>query len=133
MEIHKIIKISVSVSFLILMMLGVSASAQTVNPAPNTGQSSANAQLNHSHNGGHMMAVAKQIPSCQNILNECKKIGFIEGQAKEDNGLWKDCFDPLVKGKGTPTRNGQAINVPVNSTDVQTCQAAIVAAHKAKQ
>jgi len=79
------------------------------------------------------MAIAKQNPSCQNILNECKKIGFVDGQWKQDNGLWKDCFDPLVSGKGVPTRDGQPVNVPVNPSDVQACHAAIAAAHKPQQ
>jgi len=62
-------------------------------------------------------------PACGRILNECKRLGFIAGQAKKDNGLWKDCFDPIVKGGGTPTRDGRAINVPVSQSDLQTCRA----------
>ena len=46
-------------------------------------------------------------PACQSIIAECKSLGFIVGQAKEDNGLWKDCFGPVVKGGGTPTRDGK--------------------------
>jgi hypothetical protein len=50
-------------------------------------------------------------------------LGYIQGQWKKDNGLWKDCFDPIVKGGGTPTRDGKPMNVPVSPSDVQACRA----------
>lgn len=65
-------------------------------------------------------------PSCQRILAECKRLGFVYGQWKKDNGLYKDCFDPVVRG-GTATRDGKSISVPVSPSDVQSCRAA--AAH----
>jgi hypothetical protein len=67
---------------------------------------------------------ASHTPACQPIIGECKTLGFIVGQANKDNGLWKDCFGPVVKG-GSPTRDGKPINVPVNSSDVQACRAAV--------
>jgi hypothetical protein len=69
--------------------------------------------------------IARQTPQCMHIITECKKLGFVPGQWKTDNGLWKDCFDPIVLGKGTPTRNGQPTSVPVNPVDVQACHAAV--------
>jgi hypothetical protein len=62
-------------------------------------------------------------PSCQRILAECKRLGFVYGQWKKDNGLYKDCFDPVVRG-GTATRDGKPINVPVSPNEIQSCRAA---------
>lgn len=69
-------------------------------------------------------AAAENNPACQRIVAECKKLGYIVGQWKQDNGLWKDCFDPVVKG-GTPTRDGRPETVPVSASDIQSCRAAI--------
>jgi hypothetical protein len=77
--------------------------------------------------GGGAAEIAKtamHTPTCQSIISECKSLGFIVGQAKEDNGLWKDCFGPVVKG-GSPTRDGKPITVPANPSDVQACRAAV--------
>ena len=54
---------------------------------------------------------------------ECRNLGFIDGQWKKDNGLWKDCFDPVVKG-GQATRDGKPISVPVSQSDIQACRGA---------
>ncbi len=71
-----------------------------------------------------VVKTATHTPACQPIIGECKTLGFIVGQANKDNGLWKDCFGPVVKG-GSPTRDGKPINVPVNPSDVQACHAAV--------
>jgi len=63
-------------------------------------------------------------PGCQRIVAECKKLGYIAGEWKQDNGLWKDCLDPVVKGS-TPTRDGKLMTFPVSPGDVQSCRAAI--------
>jgi hypothetical protein len=75
--------------------------------------------------GTAVQKIARQTPQCMHIITECKKLGFVPGQWKTDNGVWKDCFDPVVLGKGTPTRSGQPITVPVNPSDVQACHAAV--------
>jgi len=62
-------------------------------------------------------------PGCQKIVAECKKLGYIVGEWKQDNGLWKDCFDPVVK-RGALTRDGKPMTVPVSPGDVQSCRAA---------
>lgn len=77
---------------------------------------------------GH--AAVERNPACQRILSECSRLGFIKGQWKEDNGLYKDCFDPVVRG-GTPTRDGKPVSVPVSQSDIQSCRAA--ARHHNKQ
>lgn len=74
--------------------------------------------------GGPNIALAKQTPTCQSIITECKNLGFIVGQWKTDNGLWRDCFTPVVKG-GTATRDGKPITVPVNASNVQACRSAV--------
>jgi hypothetical protein len=71
-----------------------------------------------------IVKTATHTPACQPIIGECKTLGYIVGQANKDNGLWKDCFGPVVKG-GTPTRDGKPINVPANPSDVQACRLAV--------
>lgn len=102
-----------SCSFLLSIMIVAEVMAQTpqqVHPKP---------VPNH--------AAIESNPGCQRIIEECQKLGFIVGQWKKDNGLWKDCFDPVVKG-GSPTREGKPIQVPVSPSDVQSCRSA--AAHR---
>ena len=108
MDIRKTGRILVAVTILMSSVIGVTA--QTVPPT--------------SGKGAHH-AAAEQNPACQRIIAECKNLGFIPGQWKKDNGLWKDCFDPVVKGNGGATRDGKPINVPVNPSDVQACRAAV--------
>jgi hypothetical protein len=74
--------------------------------------------------GAQIIATAKQTPTCESIITECKSLGFVVGQWKTDNGLWKDCFTPVVKG-GTATRDGKPITVPVNPSNVQACRSAV--------
>jgi hypothetical protein len=113
-------RILVSGAFLVSLMIGVDVTAQTV-AHPSTGPTT---QPTQSPKVAQNHATAEQNPACQRIINECKKLGFIPGQWKKDNGLWKDCFDPVVKGGGSPTRDGKPINVPVSPSDVQACRAA---------
>jgi hypothetical protein len=112
-------RILLSAAFLVAVMMGVQLTAQT---APRS-TSGASQQAQPSKAAQNHTAV-EQNPACQRIINECKKLGFIQGQWKKDNGLWKDCFDPVVKGGGSPTRDGKPINVPVSPSDVQACRAA---------
>jgi serine/threonine protein kinase len=65
-----------------------------------------------------------QNPGCQKIIAGCKKLGYMAGEWKQDNGLWKDCFAPVVKG-GFATRDGKPMIVPVRPGDVQLCRDAI--------
>lgn len=103
-------RISVLGFFVVSMMIASEVKAQTVVPPTNR------PAQNH--------AVAEKNGACQKILSECKRLGFIQGQWEKDNGLWKDCFDPVVKGGATPTRDGKPINVPVSPTVIQACRAA---------
>jgi hypothetical protein len=100
----------------VVVTIALQATAQTMAP-PTAGQQMRPKGENHS--------AAEQNPACQRIIGECKNLGFIPGQYKQDNGLWKDCFDPVVKGGGNATRDGKPISVPVNPSDVQACRAAV--------
>lgn len=116
-------RILVAAVFLVTTMIGSHAAAQTMSQ-PSTSGAMQQAHPNQAHPNKAQNA-AESNPACQRILNECKKLGFIQGQWKKDNGLWKDCFDPVVKGGGSPTRDGKPINVPVSQSDVQACRAAV--------
>src|ERR1700682_4887594 len=98
-------RILISAAFLVSVMIGVDVTAQTRSLPPTSGK------------GGQTHAI-EQNPACQRIINECKKLGFIPGQWKKDNGLWKDCFDPVVRGGGSATRDGKPISVSVSPADV---------------
>lgn len=112
-------RILVSAAFLMSVMLGAEVAAQTL-PHPSIPGTSSQTP---SKSGQNHSAVESN-PACQRIIGECKKLGFIQGQYKKDNGLWKDCFDPVVKGGGSPTRDGKPISVPVSPADVQACRGA---------
>jgi hypothetical protein len=118
---RKINRIVVSGMFLASVMIGRDVTSQTVTRPTTIGTSQ---QVQSSRSGQNHAAVERN-SACQRIITECKKLGFIEGQWKKDNGLWRDCFDPVVKGGGHPTQDGKPINVPVSSTDVQACRAAV--------
>jgi hypothetical protein len=113
-------RILISGAFLVSVMIGVEVAAQTM-PHPSISGTSPQTQPSK---GGQNHAAVESNPACERIISECKKLGFIPGQYKKDNGLWKDCFDPVVKGGGSPTRDGKAISVPVSPADVQACRAA---------
>jgi len=102
-----------------MVLVSMVGAAQTV-PNPSTSSPTPQAR---SPKAAQNHAAVQNNPSCQRIIAECKNLGFIVGQWKKDNGLWKDCFDPVVRG-GTPTRDGKPITVPVSASDVQACRAA---------
>lgn len=93
------------------------AALQTATGQPNTSGK-------HAQSSNGEIAVARQTVPCQHIITECKKLGYLVGQYKKDNGLWMDCFNPVVHGK-QPTRDGATVTVPVNPSDVQACRAAL--------
>jgi hypothetical protein len=107
----------VSVAFSVL--LAASVAAQVAPRVPINGKP----QTPPTRTGQGRNAAAERHPACQRILAECRNLGFIDGQWKKDNGLWKDCFDPVVKG-GQATRDGKPISVPVSQSDIQACRGA---------
>jgi len=80
---------------------------------------------------GHQHAAAEHNGACQRILAECRRQGFIKGQWEKDNGLWRDCFDPVMKG-GEPTQNGHPVHVAVSPSDIQECRTAEHHKHQAR-
>ncbi len=68
--------------------------------------------------------LAESNASCKNILEQCKKLGFVSGGFKEGNGLWRNCFFPTVNGKGA-TQKGSAISVSVSPDEILTCKSAL--------
>jgi hypothetical protein len=113
-------RILITGTFFVWVLIGTHVMAQNTAPSKNGGTN----QQAQSSKAAHYNSVAEHNPACQRIVSECKKLGFIPGQWKKDNGLWKDCFDPIVKGAGSPTRDGKPISVPVSPSDVQACRAA---------
>lgn len=109
-------RLLVSATFLGMMMTGGNLVAQSAVNSPGVGQTAQS-------RASQARANAQSNPGCQRILAECKNLGFIYGQWKKDNGLYKDCFDPVVRG-GTATRDGKSISVPVSASDLQSCRAA---------
>lgn len=37
--------------------------------------------------------------ACQTVRDACESAGFVLGQKRSKNGLWSDCFEPLVRGE----------------------------------
>jgi hypothetical protein len=111
-------------------MVGVEAGAQATPQVTSPGSLAPTGQP---HGGGKtntpsnkaVVATAQKTPACAPIIKECKTLGFVVGQWKTDNGLWKDCFTPVVSGKGSATRDGQPVTVPVSPQNVQACKAAV--------
>jgi hypothetical protein len=97
-----------------VVLFGTIAVAQTA-PSPN-----AKAADNR--------AYVQDNASCQKIVSECKSLGYVVGAYKQDNGLWRDCFDPILHGQ-TPTRKGKPMKVAVSPSEVQECRAAGQQAH----
>jgi hypothetical protein len=129
MNTSTISRILLSATFLASVTFGINAVAQataTKAAAPANGQQA----------GTQKAAAAKKAvesnPACQRIVDECKKLGFIQGEWKTDNGLWKDCFDPVVHS-GKPTRDGKSIEVPVSASDVQSCRGTVAQAKQAQK
>jgi hypothetical protein len=41
---------------------------------------------------------------CDEISSACKSAGFVQGDAKQGNGLWIDCIDPIMQGVKQPPK-----------------------------
>jgi hypothetical protein len=37
---------------------------------------------------------------CRQIVSACVNAGFVQGGAKQGNGLWMNCINPIMQGKG---------------------------------
>src|SRR5581483_10162417 len=83
--------ICVAAVFVAVLAMQVTSAAQNAPQAPAGSR------------GGQNHAAVESNPSCQRILNECRRLGFVQGQWKRDDGLWKDCFDPVLKAELLPS------------------------------
>ncbi|WP_413557042.1 hypothetical protein [Bdellovibrio sp. HCB209] len=51
---------------------------------------------------GSVSAFAQGAPKehpCNQVKAACEGAGFKKGEQKDGKGLWKDCIDPIMKGK----------------------------------
>ena len=60
---------------------------------------------------------------CQQVAQACKTAGFIKGDWKKGDGLWRDCVDPIMQGVST---------VPGGTKPLPSVDPSVVAACKAK-
>jgi hypothetical protein len=63
-------------------------------------------------------------PNCLAVYNACTGGGYIQGDAKEGNGLWKDCIIPLMTGTTPPKSPPAGVTFPNASQltqQIQTC------------
>ena len=58
---------------------------------------------------------------CEQITQACESAGFVKGDAKEGNGLWKDCIDPIMQGTTQPP-NAKIALPKVGSDAVAACK-----------
>ena len=69
-------------------------------------------------------ANAGNVPgACKQIAAACQTAGFIKGDWKKGDGLWRDCVDPIIQGQTSV----QGATKPLPSVDPS-----VVAACKAK-
>jgi hypothetical protein len=48
---------------------------------------------------GFAQTTSGQAPGpCMQIADACKAAGFIKGDWKKGDGLWRDCVDPIMQG-----------------------------------
>ena len=60
---------------------------------------------------------------CKEIAAACRNAGFIKGDWKKGDGLWRDCVDPIMQGK---------TSVPGATKPLPAVDAGLVSACKAK-
>ena len=60
---------------------------------------------------------------CKQIAEACRQAGFIKGDWKKGDGLWRDCVNPIVQGK---------TSVPGATKPLPAVDAKLVADCKAK-
>ena len=57
---------------------------------------------------------------CQQIRSACLDAGFVQGGARDGNGLWRDCIDPVIQGR---IPRGTRLPLPhVNPRIVAACR-----------
>jgi hypothetical protein len=69
-------------------------------------------------------AQIEKVQTCKNVLDACQKSGFVAGGFSEGNGLWRNCFYPVIEGK-TATQKGKEVKVAFNAKDVAACKPSV--------
>ena len=59
---------------------------------------------------------------CNQIAAACKSAGFIQGDWKKGDGLWRDCVDPIIQGQ-TSVKGATKPLPSVDPTVVAACKA----------
>jgi hypothetical protein len=60
--------------------------------------------------------------ACQKIADACRSAGFVKGDWKKGDGLWRDCVDPIMQGK-TSAPGGTKPLPAVDGSLVSACKA----------
>jgi hypothetical protein len=60
---------------------------------------------------------------CKEIADACRNAGFVKGDWKKGDGLWRDCVDPVMQGQAS---------APGGTKPLPRVDAALVSACKAK-
>jgi len=69
------------------------------------------------------LAQSKGAPGpCNQIAAACSKAGFIKGDWKKGDGLWRDCVDPIMQGK-TNVSGGTKPLPSVDANLISQCKA----------
>jgi len=58
---------------------------------------------------------------CEEIESACKSAGFVQGDAKQGNGLWVDCIDPIMQGAKQPAKATKSLP-SVSAQTVAACK-----------
>lgn len=59
---------------------------------------------------------------CKQIAKACQDAGFIKGDWKKGDGLWRDCVDPIIQGQTTAPGGTKALPT-VDPNVVAACKA----------
>jgi hypothetical protein len=59
---------------------------------------------------------------CKEIANACRNAGFIKGDWKKGDGLWRDCVDPIMQGKSSAPGGTKPLPA-VDTNLVSACKA----------
>ena len=59
---------------------------------------------------------------CMKIAEACKAAGFVKGDWKKGDGLWRDCVDPIVQGLVAPPGATKPLPI-VDATTIGACKA----------
>ena len=59
---------------------------------------------------------------CKEIADACRGAGFIKGDWKKGDGLWRDCVDPIMQGKSSAPGGTKPLP-QVNASLVSACKA----------